>query len=261
MNILSKEKQEIVIGALAEGSSIRSIERMTNINRNTIMNLGVRVGKACERIMDEQMRGLACSQIQCDEIWGFVGKKQKNLRPSDNRYELGDVWTFVAVDAESRMAHAPINTAHQRIQQEKGKFQSCGRAAFRVLQLRADSQNLANDASNGGWCDEYPLERCRSCGRGMNQRLANIQKAVERAAECPATHVESVAVVEIFRGETIWEGVVEIFAFNGHPKAKRAYGWSDGQGKDARFTAVLEIPPVTSPNTAVRAAIVSSRKK
>src|SRR5437660_10713484 len=118
-NILSKEKQEIVIGALAEGSSIRSIERMTNINRNTIMNLGVRVGKACERIMDEQMRGLACSQIQCDEIWGFVGKKQKNLRPSDNRYELGDVWTFVAVDAESRMAQAPINTAHQRIQQEK----------------------------------------------------------------------------------------------------------------------------------------------
>ena len=102
-NILSKEKQDTVICALAEGNSIRSIERMTGINRNTIMNLGTRVGKACERIMDEQMRGLSCSKIQCDEIWGFIGKKQKNIRPGDDRRELGDVWTFVSVDAESRM--------------------------------------------------------------------------------------------------------------------------------------------------------------
>src|SRR5438270_13320767 len=94
-NILPKDKQDTVIGALAEGNGIRSIERMTGINRNTIMNLGTRVGKACERIMDEQMRGLGCSQIQCDEIWGFVGKKQKNVRPSDSRREVGDVWTFV----------------------------------------------------------------------------------------------------------------------------------------------------------------------
>lgn len=102
-NILPKEKQITVVGALAEGNSIRSIERMTGINRNTIMSLGVRVGKACEKIMDEEMRGLSCSKIQCDEIWGFIGKKQKNLRASDDRMELGDVWTFVAVDAESRM--------------------------------------------------------------------------------------------------------------------------------------------------------------
>ena len=102
-NILPKDKQDTVISALAEGNSIRSIERMTGINRNTIMNLGTRVGKACERIMDEQMRGLSCSKIQMDEIWGFIGKKQKNLRPGDDRRELGDVWTFVSVDAESRM--------------------------------------------------------------------------------------------------------------------------------------------------------------
>lgn len=105
-NILAREKQIVVVGALAEGNSIRSIERMTGINRNTIMNLGTRVGKACEQIMDEQMRGLSCSQIQMDEIWGFVGKKQKNVRRSDNRREVGDVWTFVAVDAASRMVPA-----------------------------------------------------------------------------------------------------------------------------------------------------------
>lgn len=95
----------------------------------------------------------------------------------------------------------------------------------------------------------------------MNERLANIQKAVEKAAECPAKHLESAAVVEGFREQTIWEGVVEIFALEGHPKAKRAYGWQTGEGADAQFTAVLEIPPVDSANTAVRAAIVSKARR
>jgi len=102
-NILAKEKQIAVVGALAEGSSIRSIERMTGVNQNTIMSLGVRVGKACEKIMDERMRNLDCTKIQMDEIWGFVGKKQRNLKLGDDRRELGDVWTFVSVDADSRM--------------------------------------------------------------------------------------------------------------------------------------------------------------
>ncbi len=94
----------------------------------------------------------------------------------------------------------------------------------------------------------------------MTERITNIQKAVEKAAECPAKHLESVAVVEGFRDQTIWEGVVEIFTLHGHAKAKRAYGWQTGQGADAQFTAVLEIPPVDSPNTAVRAAIAAKAK-
>jgi IS1 family transposase len=102
-NILAKEKQIAVVSALAEGSSIRSIERITGVNQNTIMSLGVRVGRACEKIMDERMRNLACSNIQMDEIWGFVGKKQRNLKLGDDRSAVGDVWTFISVDADSRM--------------------------------------------------------------------------------------------------------------------------------------------------------------
>jgi hypothetical protein len=94
----------------------------------------------------------------------------------------------------------------------------------------------------------------------MSERLANIQKAVEKAAECPAKHLESVTVIEGFRNQTIWEGVVEIFALEGHAKAKRAYGWQTGDGTNAKFTAVLEIPPVDSPNTAVRASIAAQAK-
>ncbi|MEP6667861.1 MAG: hypothetical protein ABJF10_01840 [Chthoniobacter sp.] len=84
---------------------------------------------------------------------------------------------------------------------------------------------------------------------------------MEKAAECPAKHLETVAVVDTFRGQTMWEGAVEVFELVGHPKARRAYGWIDGKGKDRRFTAVLEIPPVKDALTAVRAAIVSQAKK
>ena len=94
----------------------------------------------------------------------------------------------------------------------------------------------------------------------MSQLIENIAKAVEAAAECPATHLESVVVVEVFRGKTMWEGGVEIFTLHGHAKARRAYGWKTGEGKDVRYTAVLELPPVDSPNTAVRASIAAQAR-
>lgn len=102
-NILSTEKQGIVIGALAEGNSIRSIERMTGIHRDTIMRLGVRVGQQCKAILDEKMQNLDCNRIEVDEIWGFIGKKQANVRSTDNRAEMGDVWTFLSIDPETKL--------------------------------------------------------------------------------------------------------------------------------------------------------------
>jgi IS1 family transposase len=104
-NVLKIDKQIAVTSALAEGSSIRSIERMTGINRNTIMNLGVRIGQGCERLLDEKMRGLTCWNLQFDELWGFIGKKQKHVEPTDNP-EMGDVWTFCAIDAETKLIPA-----------------------------------------------------------------------------------------------------------------------------------------------------------
>lgn len=77
-NILSIDKQVRIIGALAEGSSIRAIERMTGVHRDTIMRLSVRVGQGCTPILDEKMRNLSCRQLQFDEIWGFIGKKERH---------------------------------------------------------------------------------------------------------------------------------------------------------------------------------------
>ena len=73
-------------------------------------------------------------------------------------------------------------------------------------------------------------------------------------------HVESVPVEELFEGRLIWKGIVEVFALANHPKAKRCFAWSHKAGaddSDERFVAVLEIPPVTSPETAVKVAIVA----
>lgn len=101
-NVLNKDKQIAVISALAEGSSIRSIERITGISRNTIMRLGVRVGQECARLLDAKMRDLTCHYLQFDEIWGFIGKKERHRREADDP-TLGDVWTFCAIDSETKV--------------------------------------------------------------------------------------------------------------------------------------------------------------
>src|SRR5437868_3179904 len=104
-NVLSTDKQIAVIGALAEGSSIRSIERLTGIHRDTIMRLGVRVGKGCEMLLDSKMQDLGCNYLQLDEVWGFIGKKERHCSVDDNP-ELGDVWTYCAIDSETKLVPA-----------------------------------------------------------------------------------------------------------------------------------------------------------
>lgn len=94
--------------------------------------------------------------------------------------------------------------------------------------------------------------------------IENLRSVIGKLHGCGSKHVESVPVHEVFRGQTVWDGVVEVFDLTGHPKAKRAYGWShpDGpQDRQERFVTVLEIPPVVSAVTAVRASIVADAKK
>ena len=100
-NKLATEKKTMAVGMLCEGVSIRAIERMTGIHRDTIMRLGVRMGEGCDRIMDEHMLNLSCENIEVDEIWGFVGKKQKNVRSGETG--KGDIWTFIALDADTKL--------------------------------------------------------------------------------------------------------------------------------------------------------------
>jgi IS1 family transposase len=104
-NVLNIDKQIAIIGALAEGSSIRSIERITGVHRDTVMRLGVKIGQGCTILMDETMRDLPCTRLELDEIWGFVGKKEKHVRVDDPS-DVGSVWTFCAIDAETKLVPA-----------------------------------------------------------------------------------------------------------------------------------------------------------
>ena len=93
--------------------------------------------------------------------------------------------------------------------------------------------------------------------------IAELQAAILNLHGCESTYVESVPVVEEFQGETVWQGEVEVFDIRGHPKAKRAYAWGHVTGEDdqaRRYVTVLELPPVDSPESAVKVAVAAEIK-
>lgn len=99
---LPMEKAEAILKLLVEGMSIRSIERVTLVHRDTIMRLLLLAGERCQRLMDSKVRGLKTRYVQADEIWTFVGKKKRHVRKGDS-VEIGDQWVFVAIDAETKL--------------------------------------------------------------------------------------------------------------------------------------------------------------
>jgi IS1 family transposase len=104
MNKLSMDKKVAVISALIEGCSIRSTGRMTGVAKGTILRLLADVGTACAAFQDAAMRNVRANRVQVDEIWSFVGAKQKNITPEMAETRLcGDVWTFVAIEAQSKL--------------------------------------------------------------------------------------------------------------------------------------------------------------
>lgn len=99
---LEKEKQVQVIHALAENMSIRGIERMTGVHRDTIMRLGLRIGNGCQGLLDQTMRNLPLKNIEVDEFWGFIFRKQGTPGYGEIDY-AGDIWTWVALDTETKV--------------------------------------------------------------------------------------------------------------------------------------------------------------
>lgn len=105
MNTLSTEKKLAVFSGLLEGNSIRSVSRMTDVDRNTINSLLLRTGERCAAVLHQQMRQLPCRRLQCDEIWTYVGKKARHVQ-DDDPAEFGDQWVYVALDADSKLVPA-----------------------------------------------------------------------------------------------------------------------------------------------------------
>ena len=104
MNKLSTHQRTKVISALVEGNSIRSTCRMTGVAKGTILKLLVDLGTACQQYHDRRLRHLSSKRIECDEIWSFCYAKERNV-PEEHKGKLGygDVWTFVAIDADTKL--------------------------------------------------------------------------------------------------------------------------------------------------------------
>ncbi|HTY10507.1 MAG TPA: IS1 family transposase [Bacteroidota bacterium] len=105
MNVLPIEKKALVLTLLTEGQSIRATQRITGVDQNTIMSLLVKAGAKAQEILDREMVNIKSNHVEVDEIWGYVGKKQKQLKPFDSE-ELGDQYIFVAMDAETKLVPA-----------------------------------------------------------------------------------------------------------------------------------------------------------
>lgn len=145
MNRLSLDRRTQVVSALVEGNSIRSTGRMTGVHRDAIMRLLVEVGTGCAELMDEKMRELTCRRIQVDEIWSYVGKKQRQLKPEDDRSRLGDQWTFVAIDAETKLIPSYLVGKRNRECANNFMLDLSMRLANRV-QLSSDAMDAYADA-------------------------------------------------------------------------------------------------------------------
>jgi hypothetical protein len=89
--------------------------------------------------------------------------------------------------------------------------------------------------------------------------LARLQVAIQELHKCGAVYRQTVPVHEVFRGKTVWQGEVEVFDLYGHPKAKRCYAWTHGEPEE--FITILELPPVDSPQSAVKVGVAYQIKK
>ena len=104
MNRLSIETRAQIIGLLVEGMSMRAVTRITGVSINTVTKLLEDVGMACNFYQAQTLVNLPCKAVQCDEIWAFCGKKQKNTRGAEiDALGVGDVWTWTAICADTKL--------------------------------------------------------------------------------------------------------------------------------------------------------------
>jgi len=102
---ITPEQAEQIIRLIVEGMAVRSVERLTGFHRDTILRVLQTAGEGCERLLDSRIRSIPVSDVQCDEMWGFVHCKEKN-KPVDSPDTIGDAYCFVAVERKTKLVLA-----------------------------------------------------------------------------------------------------------------------------------------------------------
>jgi len=183
MNVLPRDKQVAAISALTEGVSVRATERLTGVNRGTILSLGVRVGEGCMKLHSAMMRGLHVNRIELDEIWSYVGKKQRLVKPDDSDM-VGDQYTFIAL----------ADTAKAIITYRTGKRTAINTQAF-MDDLRARVVGCPEISTDG--FNAYPWAIAHAfgedCAHGVVEKHYATPNVKEASRRYSPGHVTSVS--------------------------------------------------------------------
>lgn len=106
VNALPWETRVRIVAALTEGNSLRATARLVGVSKNAVMHFALRVGEGCEHLHNRLVRGIGAPLVECDERWSFIGKKEARVEPGVDPAEWGDVYTFVALDAVTKLVIA-----------------------------------------------------------------------------------------------------------------------------------------------------------
>ena len=167
MNQLSRSERAAIVRCLTQGNSLRATALITRNSRNTVTKLMLDLAEACQRYADEHLRGLTCKRLQVDEAWAFCYAKAKNV-PADKRgmWGFGDVWTFAAICAETKLVPSWLVGARDAGCATELMQDLAGRLRNRV-QLTTDGHLMyltAVEAGFGGAVDYAMLQKIYSGG-------------------------------------------------------------------------------------------------
>src|SRR6266542_2099619 len=184
-NVLKPAKRVAIVAALVEGNSIRATARMVGVSKDTVSKLQVEIGAACARYQSEALTNLPCRRLQVDETWSFVYAKAKNVpRHRVGEFGVGDVWTFTAIDADSKLCVSWLVGPRDGGTATEFMRDVAGRLAHRI-QLSTDGHVMYLDAVEdafGGEVDYAIIQKVYGTAPEAETRYSPaICKAVKKA--------------------------------------------------------------------------------
>ena len=152
MNRLSLDQRTQILGLLCEGNSLRAASRLADVSINTVTKLLIDVGTACRKYHDDHVRGIESKRVQCDEIWAFVYAKEKNIPDYMRGQGIGDVWTWTAIDADTKLVISWFVGNRDAESAKAFMLDVASRVKGRV-QLSTDGLNIYPDAIDWAFPD------------------------------------------------------------------------------------------------------------
>ncbi|HLY42313.1 MAG TPA: IS1 family transposase [Terracidiphilus sp.] len=180
MNRLPLETRAKIVGMMVEGNSLRAISRMCDVSINTVSKLLVDLGNAAMEFHHKNVRGLQVKRLQCDEIWAFVGAKQKNVNHGKSPEGWGDVWTWTAIDADSKLCVSYL-VGGRDAGWAKDFMEDCASRIDGRIQVTTDGHRAYLEAVEGAWgmdVDYAQLQKIYGAPSDAEQRRYSPAKCI-----------------------------------------------------------------------------------